>query len=143
MVPDVDSDEGEEVAEDFDSRVEVEQQLERAADRGKGAFLLCTFKEVFDRIIPTAAGLREAYDDALHFKCACTACCLKVFRHGRRSFSLHTRFFLSFSPFAPSFPISALPCLLPLPPLSAPSFKRATWCSLSASKKTVQWIPKQ
>eukprot|EP00884_Botryococcus_braunii_P003545 jgi/Botrbrau1/13191/Bobra.0351s0004.1 len=68
MVPDVDSDEGEEVAEDFDSRREVELQLERAADRGKGAFLLCTFKEVFDRIVPTAAGLQEAYDDALHFK---------------------------------------------------------------------------
>ncbi len=67
-MPDADSDEGEEVAEDFDSRLGVEEQLERAADRGKGAFLLCTFKEVFDRISPDAAGLREAYADALHFK---------------------------------------------------------------------------
>ncbi len=66
--PDSDSDEGEEVAVDFDSHFKVQEQLEHAADMGKGAFLLCTFKEVFDRIRPDAAGLREAFADALHFK---------------------------------------------------------------------------
>ncbi|GBF89380.1 arginine decarboxylase [Raphidocelis subcapitata] len=40
----------------------------RAAKDGKGAFLMSTFKEVFDSIKPDDSSLREAFTDATYFK---------------------------------------------------------------------------
>ena len=37
---------------------------------GKGRFLLCSFNEVLDGLEATACSLREAYSDAVYFKCA-------------------------------------------------------------------------
>jgi hypothetical protein len=37
---------------------------------GKGRFLLCSFCEVLDGLESTACSLREAYSDAVYFKCA-------------------------------------------------------------------------
>ena len=36
---------------------------------GKGRFLLCSFREVLDGLEATACSLREAYSDAVYFKC--------------------------------------------------------------------------
>ncbi|KAL6771085.1 hypothetical protein ACKKBF_B33855 [Auxenochlorella protothecoides x Auxenochlorella symbiontica] len=44
------------------------KQLKAAASRGKGRYLLTTFKEVFDNITADAFSLRESYSDACYFK---------------------------------------------------------------------------
>lgn len=49
----------------------------RAAARagGKGRFLLRSFNEVLDNLEATACSLREAYSDAVYFKCALSPLC--------------------------------------------------------------------
>lgn len=53
---------------DYDSEKALTQQLRAAAKSGKGHFLLCTFKEVYEGIRPDSASLQEAYNDAVYFK---------------------------------------------------------------------------
>ena len=59
------------VEADFNGDVAVTGQLRRAARSGKGHFLLCTFKEALQAIEPTGPSLREAYADAVYYKCDC------------------------------------------------------------------------
>lgn len=44
-------------------------QLLRRGAAGKGRFLLCSFQEVYNCIEATPSSLREAYSDAVYFKC--------------------------------------------------------------------------
>ncbi len=58
------------VAAAFKPEAAVGQLLRagRGGGIGKGRFLLCSFREVYNGIEATPSSLREAYSDAVYFK---------------------------------------------------------------------------
>jgi hypothetical protein len=55
-------------------RLSTTARLRRAARNGKGAFLLASFKEVYESIGPDCGSISEAFHDAAYYKYAAVPC---------------------------------------------------------------------